>query len=73
MTAASLFIFGSAVLATLALVAWAWVWFAIRQVPPQPWLRQRFPGGEFEGTHFDSAIPGRARYTSASLLNQRQS
>ena len=73
MTAPSLFIFGAAVLATLALVAWAWVWFAIQQEPPRPRLRQRLPRGESEGAHFDSAIPGRSRYTSASLLNQRRS
>ncbi len=50
MSLASLFILGAAVLATLALVAWAWVWFAI-------WHESgaMYSLGSFDGMHFENA------------------
>ena len=48
MSMATLLVLGAAVLATLALAAWAWVWFAIWHQPPPIVSPFAFDGVDFE-------------------------
>ncbi len=56
MTMAALFVLGAAVLATLALAAWAWIWFAIRHESSA-----MYSLGSFDGMHFENpdSVPNR--------------
>lgn len=67
MTVATLLVLACAVLATLALFGWAWIWFAIRHEASTVYSL-----GDFDGMHFESLTPDRSGSATSSLVTARR-